>query len=139
MYLDSYVTNSVRSCSWKLSCGRWRMRAGGRCWRRWPAGRRPRGTRRASWRSPRPGWRALSPSSGEGTFGVEVCDPPHRLLLVTTADERPDVLIIEATLTADGDQTILVVEERGMPLPHIADYGAGWQVHIEDLGAHLAG
>ena len=58
---------------------------------------------------------------------------------MTTADERPDVLVIEATLTADGDQTILVVEERGMPLPHIADYGAGWQVHIEDLGAHLAG
>lgn len=83
--------------------------------------------------------RARFTSQWEGTVRIEACEPPHRLLLVTRADERPDVLVIEATLTADGDQTILVVEERGMPLPHIADYGAGWQVHIEDLAAHLAG
>lgn len=46
---------------------------------------------------------------------------------------------IEATLTADGDGTILVVEERGMPLDHVPDYGAGWQVQVEDLAAYLAG
>jgi hypothetical protein len=40
---------------------------------------------------------------------------------------------------ADGDQTILVVEERGMPLDLLAAYGAGIQVHVEDLAAHLAG
>jgi hypothetical protein len=51
---------------------------------------------------------------------------PRRLLLVTKPDDRPDELVIEATLTADGDRTVLVIEERGMPLPHIADYGAGW-------------
>ena len=46
---------------------------------------------------------------------------------------------IEATLTADGDQTILVIEVRGMPLDTIAFYGAGWQIHAETLAAYLAG
>jgi hypothetical protein len=46
---------------------------------------------------------------------------------------------IEATLTADGDQTVLVIEVRGMPLDKIAFYGAGWQIHAENLAAHLAG
>jgi hypothetical protein len=45
----------------------------------------------------------------------------------------------EITLTADGDQTILVIEERGMPLDQLAAYGAGVQVHVEDLAAHIAG
>ena len=51
------------------------------------------------------------------------------------ADEQ----VIEATLAADGDQTILVWEERGMPLDHLAAYGAGIQVHVEDIAAYLAG
>ena len=46
---------------------------------------------------------------------------------------------IEATLTANGDQTILVIEVRGMPLDKIAFYGTGWQIHAEDLAAYLAG
>ena len=46
---------------------------------------------------------------------------------------------IETTLTADGHQTILVIEVRGMPLDTIAFYGAGWQIHAETLAAYLAG
>ena len=46
---------------------------------------------------------------------------------------------IEATLTPDGDETILVWEERGMALDLVAAYGAGVQVHVEDLAAYLAG
>ena len=46
---------------------------------------------------------------------------------------------IEATLTADGEHAILVWEERGMPLELMAAYGAGIQIHVEDLGAYLAG
>lgn len=46
---------------------------------------------------------------------------------------------IEVTLTADGAQTLLVLEERGMPLEQLATYGAGVQVHVEDLAAHLGG
>ena len=51
----------------------------------------------------------------------------------------PDEDVIEATLAADGDQTILVIEERGMPLDLLAAYGAGVQIHVEDLAAHIAG
>jgi uncharacterized protein YndB with AHSA1/START domain len=83
--------------------------------------------------------RARFTSQWEGTVRVEACEPPHRLLLRSQPDDRPEVLMIEAWLTADGDQTVLVLEERGMPLEHLADYGAGWQCHIEDLGAHIAG
>ena len=46
---------------------------------------------------------------------------------------------IEATLTADGNETILVWEERAMPLDLVAAYGAGVQVHVEDLVAYLGG
>jgi uncharacterized protein YndB with AHSA1/START domain len=77
-------------------------------------------------------------SGAEGTGRVDACDPP-RLLLLTMSPGQPDEQIIEVTLTADGDQTILVVEERGMPLNLLAAYGAGIQVHVEDLAAHIAG
>ncbi len=78
-------------------------------------------------------------SGWEGTGRVEACEPPQRLLLVTKDADEPDEHVIEATLTADGDQTILVLEERGMPLDHLAAYGAGLQVHVEDLAAHIGG
>ena len=45
----------------------------------------------------------------------------------------------EITLTPDGDETVLVLEVRGMPLDKIAFYGAGWQIHAESLAAYLAG
>ena len=77
-------------------------------------------------------------SGWEGTCRVEVCDPPQRLLLLTKSEGEPDG-VIEATLTVDGDYTILVIEDRGLPLEQIAAYGAGDQVHVEDLAAFLAG
>jgi len=52
---------------------------------------------------------------------------------------QPDEDVIEATLAADGGQTILVGEERGMPLDLLGAYGAGVQIHVEDLAAYLAG
>ena len=48
----------------------------------------------------------------EGTGRVQVCEPPHRLLILTSSTDGPDG-VIEATLTADGDQTILVIEVGG--------------------------
>jgi uncharacterized protein YndB with AHSA1/START domain len=78
-------------------------------------------------------------SGWEGTVRIDACDPPHRLLLATWDTRRPDEQVIEATLTADGDQTVLVIKRQGLPLEHLADYGAGWQVHVEDLAAHIAG
>jgi uncharacterized protein YndB with AHSA1/START domain len=78
-------------------------------------------------------------SGWEGTGRVEACEPPQRLLLLTREPDQPDEHAIEATLTPDGDQTILVIEERGMPLDQLAAYGAGVQIHVEDLAAHIAG
>jgi uncharacterized protein YndB with AHSA1/START domain len=84
----------------------------------------------------------------EGTGHVEACEPPRRLLLTTRETEEsyqrgqgvpPYDEAIEVTLTSDGEQTILVIEVRGMPLDKIAFYGAGWQIHAEHLGAYLAG
>ena len=51
-----------------------------------------------------------------------------------TADEAQ----IETWLTSEGDNTRLVVEERGLPLDRLHFHGAGWQAHLEDLGRSLA-
>jgi uncharacterized protein YndB with AHSA1/START domain len=84
----------------------------------------------------------------ESTGRVEACEPPRRLLVTTRETDEsyrkgqgvpPFDESLEATLTADGDQTILVIEVRGMPLDKIAFYGAGWQIHAENLAAYLAG
>ncbi len=84
----------------------------------------------------------------ESTGRVEACEPPRRLLVTTRETDEsylrgkgvpPFDEALEATLTADGDQTILVIEVRGMPLDKIAFYGAGWQIHAENLAAYLAG
>ncbi len=89
------------------------------------------------------------PSAGlDGVGRVETCEPPTRLRVVTREDDEswrqsdgppPFDSVIEATLTADGDHTWLVIEVRGMPLDKIAFYGAGWQVHAEHLAQHVAG
>lgn len=71
-------------------------------------------------------------------MSVEVCEPPQRLLILTTSLDEPDG-VVEATLTADSDHTLLLIEDRGLPLEQIASYGAGDQVHVEDLAAYLAG
>jgi len=77
--------------------------------------------------------------SWEGTGRVDACEPPRRLLVTTRGADEPYDEVIEATLTADGDQTILVIETRGTPLDLIAFYGVGYQIHAENLAAHLAG
>jgi uncharacterized protein YndB with AHSA1/START domain len=81
----------------------------------------------------------LFASGWEGTGRVVACEPPQRLLLLTKGPGRAGEGVIEVALAADGDQTTLVWEERGMPLDLIAAYGAGIQVHVEDLGAYLGG
>ena len=82
--------------------------------------------------------RARFTSAWEGLGRIEVCDPPRRLMIAwepATSDET----VQEAALTPMGGRTRLVVEERGIPLAEIAAHGAGWQAHLEDLRAHLAG
>jgi hypothetical protein len=58
---------------------------------------------------------------------------------VTKGLDEPDEEDLEVTLTTDGDQTIVVWEQRGMPLDLIAAYGAGVQIHVEDLADYVAG
>src|SRR6478752_4671902 len=70
----------------------------------------------------------LFASGWEGTGRVEACEPRQRLQVRVTDAHEPDEQVIEATLTADGDQTIVVWEERGMPLGMISAYGAGVQL-----------
>jgi uncharacterized protein YndB with AHSA1/START domain len=77
-------------------------------------------------------------SSWDGPGRIDVCDAPKRLVL-TMEPGTSDETVIEAVLSAVGDLTHLVVEERGFPLAELAAHGAGWQVHIEDLASYLSG
>jgi uncharacterized protein YndB with AHSA1/START domain len=85
---------------------------------------------------------------GERIGRVMACEPRRRILAtIRETDESwrkgrgapPFDATIEVVLTAEGDQTILVIEVRGMPLDRIAFYGAGWQIHAENLAAYIAG
>jgi uncharacterized protein YndB with AHSA1/START domain len=90
----------------------------------------------------RPGgeYRAHVFASGwEGTGHIEACEPPRRLVVTGKDPDEPNEELTEVTLTADGGQTILVIEQRGLPLDKLAAYGAGMQIHVEDLGAHITG
>jgi uncharacterized protein YndB with AHSA1/START domain len=94
----------------------------------------------------RPGgeFRAHFTGSGwEGTGRIDVCERPRRLqVTMRDADPQPgqpDEGVTEVALAPDGDGTIVVWEERGMPVDLLAAYGAGVQIHIEDLGAFLKG
>ena len=86
--------------------------------------------------------------AGHRTGRVEACEPPQRLVVTTRETDEsyrrgqgvpPFDAAWDITLTADGDQTILVIEVKGMPLDKIAYFGAGWQIHAENLAAYLAG
>ncbi len=78
-------------------------------------------------------------SGWEGTGRVEACEPPSRLVVTGKDPDEPFEDVTEVTLTADANATILVFEQRGMSLDYVAGYGAGNQVHLEDLAAYLAG
>jgi uncharacterized protein YndB with AHSA1/START domain len=79
---------------------------------------------------------------------VEACESPSRLRVTTRETDEsyrkgqgvpPFDATLEATLTPDGNQTTLVIEFQGMPLDKVAFYGAGWQIHAENLAAHITG
>ena len=78
-------------------------------------------------------------SGWEGTGRVEACEPPQRLVVTGEEPDQPGGDVSEVTLAADGDETILVLDQPGLPLDQLAAYGAATQVHVEDLAAHLAG
>lgn len=73
----------------------------------------------------------------EGTGRVDECDPPRRLRLTMSEDGGAEG-VVSAELVPDGSHTILVIRRSDVPLDRLFGYGAGWHVHAEDLGAHLA-
>jgi uncharacterized protein YndB with AHSA1/START domain len=93
--------------------------------------------------SPEGAFTVRIPDAGVRNGRVEACEPPQHLLLTMRDPERragqPEQTQVEARLTADGEQTVLVVEVTGVPLELIPFYGVGWQIHAENLAAHVAG
>ncbi|TDU83476.1 uncharacterized protein YndB with AHSA1/START domain [Kribbella voronezhensis] len=90
----------------------------------------------------------LDPADLDSTGRVEACEPPHRLLVSTRETDEswqrgqgpaPFDQTVEATLSAEGDRALLVIEVRGLPLDRVASFGAGWQIHAENLAAYLVG
>jgi uncharacterized protein YndB with AHSA1/START domain len=79
----------------------------------------------------------------EGTGRIDLCEPPSHLVVtmrdVDPQPGQPGETVIEVTLTSDGDDTILVLEERGLPPNLLAAYGTGVQIHLENLAAHIDG
>lgn len=78
-------------------------------------------------------------SGWEGTGRIETCDPPLRLKVRTKDSDGLAEGTIEVTLEAEGDRTAVVWEERGMPADLLPAYGAGIQIHLEDLRDHITG
>ena len=80
--------------------------------------------------------------AGERTGQVEACEPPQRLLLTMRDPDpqpgQPEQTVIEAQLIAEGAQTRLVWEERGMPVNLLPAYGAGIQIHVEHLAEYIS-
>ena len=81
--------------------------------------------------------------AGERTGKVEACEPPRRLLLeMRDPDARPgqpEQTVIEAELIAEGAQTRLVWETRGLPVDLLPAYGTGIQIHVEHLADYISG
>src|SRR5439155_16731596 len=81
--------------------------------------------------------------AGERRGRVEACEPPRRLLLTMRDPDpqpgQPEQTVIEAQLIADGAQTRLVCEERGMPVNPLPAYGAGVQIHDQQRADYSSG
>lgn len=81
--------------------------------------------------------------AGERRGRVDACEPPRRLVLTMRDPDpqpgQPAQTVLEAQLTAEGAQTRLVWEERGMPVNLLPAYGAGVQIHVEHLADYISG
>lgn len=84
----------------------------------------------------------------EGVGRVLACEAPQLLVITTRESDEswrkgqgvpPFDSTLRATLAAAGVQTTLGVEVTGLPLEPLAFFGVGWQIHLENLGAYLAG
>jgi uncharacterized protein YndB with AHSA1/START domain len=77
-------------------------------------------------------------SEWDGRGHIEECVRPHHLR-ISQWEQEGAKHTVAADLVIDGDETILRFATSGMPTDLLWAYGAGWQAHLEDLGAHVAG
>lgn len=95
--------------------------------------------------SPRKGeeFRVRIALSGERVARVDVCEPPHRIVVAMRDPDpqpgQPEQTIIKVELTVDGGSTRLTWEESGLPLTLLPAYGAGIQIHVERLADYSSG
>jgi uncharacterized protein YndB with AHSA1/START domain len=82
---------------------------------------------------------SLFASGWEGGGRIVTCEAGRRLVVTGADPGEQSATVTKVTLTPDGSQTALIWEERGMEVEGVAAYGAGVQIHVEDLAAHLAG
>ena len=84
----------------------------------------------------------------EGICRVDACEPPQRLRYTSRESDEsaargngpaPFEQTVDVTLTPDGAQTLLAVEVRGLPIDKLEYFGAGWQLHVENLAGYLTG
>ncbi len=80
----------------------------------------------------------ITASGWDGRGRIDACVPPRRLD-VTTWEEEGKEQTVTVALTPVGTHTTVEVEVRGTPLELVWAYGAGWQMHAENLAVHLAG
>lgn len=78
-------------------------------------------------------------SGAEGDKRIDACEAPTHFRVTGLDESGKDAQVIDATLKADGDGTVVTLTQTGLPLEWIAAFGAGMQVHFEDLALHLAG
>ncbi len=78
-------------------------------------------------------------SGAEGDSRVDACEPSTHFRVTRLAESGKDGNVIDLTLKPDGDGTVVTLTQSGLPLKWIAAFGAGMQVHFEDLSRHLMG
>lgn len=81
----------------------------------------------------------LFASGWEGTGRVEACERPRRLVVVSRGRNEQKERSTAVTLTTEAGETVVVVEQQGVPLELLWAYATGMQIHVEDLRDHLAG
>lgn len=81
--------------------------------------------------------------AGERTGRVDVWEPPRHLVLAMRDPDpqpgQPEETVIDARFSAEDACTLLVWEERGMPVAMLPAYGAGIQIHIDHLADYISG
>jgi uncharacterized protein YndB with AHSA1/START domain len=78
-------------------------------------------------------------SGAEGDKRIDECAAPTHFRVTGLDESGKEGQVVDVTLTPDGDGTVVALTQSGLPLKWIAAFGAGMQVHFEDLALHLAG